>query len=107
MVYHPFPSFVVSASFGTPTPKYGFVCSNDFERAYPVKLLVNLATRRLREIGSKVKLTDVEPKRGKLANKKNIVTLGGANLDLRLKGPSVNNRLLKLIDYVNREAASR
>src|SRR5690349_11153429 len=93
MVYRPFPSLVVRTSFGMPTPNYGFVCSNDLERAYPIKLLVNLATRRLREIRSEVKLTDVEPKRRKLTNK-NGLTFGGSNSDLRIQRPSVNDRLL-------------
>jgi len=48
MVCHPFPSLVVRTSFGMPTPEHDFVCSNDFKRAYPVKLLIILATRRLR-----------------------------------------------------------
>jgi hypothetical protein len=106
MVYHPFPSLVVRTSFGMPTPKHGLVCSNDFERAYSIEVLVILATRRLREIRSEVKLTDVEPKRGKLTNK-NSLTFGGSNLGLRIQGPSVNDRLLKLVDNVKREASSR
>ena len=48
MVYHPFPSLVVRTSFGMPTPEHDFVCSNDFKRAYPVKLLIILAARWLR-----------------------------------------------------------
>src|SRR5262249_17771308 len=106
MVYRPFPSLVVRTNLGMPTPKYGFVCSNDFERAYPVKLLVILATRRLREIRSEVKLTNVEPKRRELTNK-NSLTFGGSNSGLWIQGPSVNNRLLKLVDDLKREASSR
>ena len=85
MVYHPFPSLVVRTSFGMPTPKHGLVCSNDFERAYSIEVLVILATRRVREIRSEVKLTDVEPKRRKLTNKNSLsLTFLGSNSYLRI-----------------------
>jgi hypothetical protein len=39
-----------------PTPKYCFVSPNDFERAYPIKRLINLAAWGLSEIRFEVKL---------------------------------------------------
>jgi len=50
---------MVRTSFWMPTPKYYFVCPNDFERAYPIKLLINLAAWGLGEIRFEVKLANI------------------------------------------------
>jgi len=89
-----------------PPPKYCFVCPNDFERTYPIKSLINLAVRRFAEIGFKVKLAYIQPKRRKLTDK-NGFALVGCNPDLWIEGPSVKNRMLKLIEHLKGEASSR
>ena len=89
-----------------PTPKYCFVCPNDLERTYPIKSLINLAVRRFAEIGFKVKPAYIQPKLRKPADK-NGFAVAGCNPDLWIEGPSVKDRMLKLIEHLKREASSR
>jgi hypothetical protein len=89
-----------------PTPEYCFVRSNDFERAYAIKLLIGFAARGLGQIRFEVKLAYIKPKRRKLTDE-NGFARGGSNSDLRIQGPSVKDGMLKLIDNLKREAASR
>jgi hypothetical protein len=89
-----------------PTPKYCFVCPNDFEGTYPIKSLINLAVRRFGEIRFKVKLAYIQPKRRKSTDKDDFA-LVGCNPDLWIEGPSVKHRMLKLIEDLKGEASSR
>jgi hypothetical protein len=89
-----------------PTPKYCFVCRNDFERTYPIKSLIKLAVRRFPEIGIKVKLAYIQPKRRKPTDK-NGFALVGCNPDLWIEGPSTKNRILSLIEHLKGEVSSR
>ena len=106
IAYRPLPSLVVRASFRMPTPEYCFVRSNDFERAYAIKLLIGFAARGLGQIRFEVKLAYIKPKRRKLTDE-NGFARGGSNSDLRIQGPSVKDGMLKLIDNLKREAAPR
>src|SRR5258708_6716381 len=97
---------MVHASFGMPTPKYCLICSNHFKWANTVKLFINLTAWGLGKISLKAKLAHIKPKCGKPADKDGF-SLNGRNSYLRMEGPRVKDRMLKLIDDLKRKASPR